>query len=405
MIIKSNSIILATDSSPAFVEAKSGLPYKTKLYPLSFVNNLTFDIPNTRARMKQLSSQDFAYDSLQFAPVINLSFDYTSSVEFLNEAFFGIIFGANEFNQSVLKSTNDFSTNLYFILSDDHPFDLIYKIKQVGNLNNLNCWSFGNCRVKSYSMRMAAGSLPSTSISFEALNTQMQTISNNLINCPAINTSVGNQNNIANVKVDNSDFLRALDTLNTSISGQPILPTFDSKFTLSNTNIQSPSIVISPHSDSAITAINLSVEFERENSYGFESNYIYDSKIKYPLLGTVDIEAVAFGLYSGTNSLTGIMTTESGYDLAINSSGTINSKTITLKNSKLQSHSYSIDYASNLTAKFSFSFQANENNGLVCQWTQNINPSSGQLFTKDLLRIISSDGKEIRTSDNYYFSS
>lgn len=406
MVIKSNSIILATDLSPAFQVTNDAFPYKRYLYPLSFIDNLSFDVANTRARMKQVSSQNFAYDSLQFSPIINLSFDYISSSEFFNESFFGIIFEANESYQSVLKRTNDFSFNLYCILSDDHPYDLIYKIKNQGNLNGLNSWSFGNCVVKNYTMNLAASSLPKISVSLEAVNTQLQTISNDTINCPAINLSVGNQDNIANLKIDNTNFLRHLDTLTTAITGQPILPTYDSRiFTLSNSNIESPSIIISPYNNSAITSLNLSIDFDRENSYGFESNYIYDSKIKYPLLGTMDIEATAFGLYSGTNSLTGLMTSESGYDIELTSSGQVNSKTISIRNAKLQSHSYSIDYANNLTTKISFSFEANELNGLVCKWQQNINPSSGQLFTSNLFRVISSDNNEIKTSDNYYFSS
>jgi len=404
MIIKSNSIILATDSSPAFLGYSDTTQFKNGLYPLSFVQNLSFDIPNSRARMKQISNQDFAYDSIQFAPVINLSFDYISSTEFLNENFLGIFFKPSDSYQSVLNKANDFSCNLYFILSDDYPYDLIYKIKNQGNLNGLNSWSFGNCVLKNYSATLAAASLPQISISLEAVNMQLETITSNTLNCPAINLAVGNQSGKANIKVNNSDFISNLNTLNTSITGQPILPTYNSKiFTLLNDNIQSPSIVISPYNNSAITNLNFSIDFERENSYGFGSDYVYDSKIKFPLLGTLDIEAVAFGLHTGNASLTGLMTSESGYKIEISSSGEVNSKTTVISGAKLQSHSYSLDFTENLTAKFSFSFKANENEGLLHKWTQNINPSSGQLFTKDLLALVSSDGSGFKTSDDYYF--
>jgi len=404
MIIKSNSIILAADSSPAFFKSGDGSEFKRGLYPLSFVQNLSFDVPNSRARMKQISSQSFAYDAIQFAPVINLSFNYISSTEFLNENFLGIFFKPSDSYGSVLNKANDFSCNLYFILSDDYPYDLIYKIKNQGNLNGLSSWSFGNCVLKNYSANLSAASLPQISVSLEAVNMQLQTITSDIVNCPAINLAVGDQSGIANIKINNSDFLYNLNTLNTSLTGQPILPTYDSRiFTLSNENIESPSIVISPYNNSAITSLNFSIDFERENSYGFNSNYVYDSKIKFPLLGTLDIEAIAFGLHTGNASLTGLMVSESGYKVEISASGEINTKTTTISGAKLQSNSYSLDLAGNLQAKFSFSFEANESQGLLHKWTQNINPSSGQLFTKDVLGMISSDGSGFKTSDDYYF--
>lgn len=407
MIIKSNSIILAADSSPAFVNSGVYSNNKNNIYPLSFVQNLSFDIPNSRARMKQVSSQNFAYDSLQFSPVISLSFDFISSQEFLNENFLGLFFAPTESYTSVLNRANEFSCNLYFIISDDHPYDLIYKIKNQGNLNGFNSWSFGNCVLKNYATSLTAGSLPQTSVTLEAVNTQMQIISNDSINCPAINLAVGNQQNIANIKINNSDFISNLSELNTSLTGQPILPTYNARvFDLSNTNIESPSIIIESGNNSAITALNFSIDFDRENSYGFGSDYVYDSKIKFPLLGTLDIEAVAFGLTSGSDgSLTGLMTTESGYIVDISASGLVNSNDIRISGAKLQSHSYTLDLTNNLTAKFSFSFQANETQGLLQKWQQNINLSSGQLFTFDSLGIKSSDGSGIKSSDDYYFQS
>ena len=89
MVIKSNSIILAADSSPAFVTSGLFSVNKKNIYPLSFVQNLSFDIPNSRARMKQVSSQNFAYDSLQFSPVISLSFDFISSHAISDSSFAG----------------------------------------------------------------------------------------------------------------------------------------------------------------------------------------------------------------------------------------------------------------------------------------------------------------------------
>ncbi len=404
MIIRSNSIILACDASPAFVPSGNFSPFKKDLYPLSFIQNLSFDVANVRSRMKQISSADFAFDAVQFSPIISVNFDFISSTAFLNENFLGLYFKPSSNFASIFQKINDFSHNLYFLLSDDYPNDLIYKIQKNGNLNGLTSWSFGNCFIKNYSLNLSAGSLPTTSITIDAMNMQMNTVANNIINCPAINLGSGNQSGIANVQINNTNFISNLNNLNTSATGQPILPTFDAKFfTLSNDNIQYPSIEISPYNKSVVTSLNLSIDIERENSYGFGSDYIYDNRIKFPLLGTLDVEATAFGLNTGDGSLSGAMSKESGYRVEFSTSDSVNTKTTVISGARLQNNSYSIDYSSNLTSKFSFSFQCNRNQGIMHKWTQNINPSSGQLFTEDIFGLLSSDGNGFKSSDDYYF--
>lgn len=430
MIIRSNSIILASDLSPAFQKVGDFSPYKRGLFPIAFVENLAFDVQGNRIRSKQVGSQEFAVESLAFSPTVSLSFDYISSLTFDNENLLGLSFqGWGDFH-SIFDNSNGYSCNLYFILSDLFGLDLIQQIKDRGNLNGLEVISFGNCTLNNYNLAIAAASLPKTSIQMEAVNMEMQVVSSNLINVPAINLSVGNKNDAAQLNVNNSEFIANLSALNTSVTGQPILPTYKTTvFNIITENPQVPSIQISPWADAAISSIGLSIGVEREASYGFGSDFIYDKKIKFPIVGNLNITATALALNSGVSILTGSMANEPSYSLELqfidpqelkysgqsietlsgyadeNYSGFLtNNKYLKINNAKLESHSHNIDYSSNLTVEFGFSFTCNEENGLQLKWGQRSEKEGAQLFTSEGLKIQSNDGSGIDLDNYLYFN-
>ena len=150
--------------------------------------------------------------------------------------------------------------NLYFIISDLFGLDLIQQIKDRGNLNGLEVLSFGNCVLQNYSLSMGVNSLPAVSMQMEAVNMEARTISSNLVPLPAINLSVGDQVNATQLEINNSGFIANLNQLNTSVTGQPILPIWDSTvFKIGAENLQSPSVVLAPWEQAAISSINFSV--------------------------------------------------------------------------------------------------------------------------------------------------
>lgn len=358
MIIKSNSILLAADSSPAF---QSGA--RTELFPIALVDNLSFDVQHNRVRAKQIGNADFAFDTLQFSPLIQVSFDYVPSEAFVNEGVFGLQFVTGASLTPCLSGANNFSCNLYFILSDLFGEDLIYRIKNNENLNGLDYIGFGNCVLTSYSLNLAAATLPKTSLQMEAVNMIMDNISSNVLNCPAINLSVGNQENLSAINIDNAYFLSGLSGVNTDGTGLPILKTYSTSFNISGENLECPSIKISPQENSAITSLGISVSIERENSFGFGSDFVYERAIKYPILGELSIEATSLDLSTGNGNLTGVMSNESGYALNLSFAN----HQLNIENAKLQNHSYSVDYGSLFGANFGFSFSCNESGGFSCK--------------------------------------
>jgi hypothetical protein len=429
MIIKSNSIILASDLSPAFQQPQDFLPYKKGLFPLGFVNNLAFEIQNNRTQSKQISSADFAVNNLPFSPTVSLSFDFTSSKAFQNENLLGIFFKPFGDYASCFGGSNNHSVNLFFIISDLFGLDLIQSIRDRGNLNGLEVLSFGNCALTNYGLSMEVNSLPAVSMQMEAVNMEAFTVSSDLMNLPAVNLSVGNKDNITQLKVDNTSFIANLNQLNTSVTGLPILPIYDSTvFKIGAENLQTPSVVLAPWGEAAISSINFSIAVERQNSYGFGSDFVYDRKIKFPILGDLSISAVSLNIHTGEATITGVMKNEESYDLSLqfidpqelqysgqsiatlsgladqNYSGFLtNNKTLRINNAKLNSQSYSINYEGIFSTELSFSFACNEQNGLSMQWGQRSEKEGGQLFTSDLLRLRSSDGEDIGLNNYLYF--
>jgi hypothetical protein len=394
MIIKSNSIILATDLSPAFVPVSEFTYYKKGLYPLAIVNSLSFNAQNSRIQKKQLSSQSLSVNALQYSPTVDVSFNYTSSLAFENENFLGIYFRAYEDYKSSFLNANDHSCNLYFIISDLYSSDLIKHIETRGTLNGLTTIAFGNCSLTNYSLSLQATELPSVSAQMKAANMTMSTISSSLISTPAINLSVGDQIGAAQLSINNPLFIEHLNRLNTQSGNFPILPTRDSLyFQITNQNLQVPSVKISPSEDSAINSLELSFGIDREESYGFGSNFIYDSKIKFPILGNLSLSATSLNLHTGDGSLTGSMRSEQDYSLELMFSGfNENSKFVKINNAKLESHSYQMDYAGILSAQYSFNFECNEATGMAVKWGQNEGVPTGVFFSSENLQLRSFDG-------------
>ena len=400
MIIKSNSIILATDLSPAFLPTSEFVAYKKGLYPLAIVNSLSFNVQNSRIQKKQLSSQSLSVNALQYSPTVDVSFNYISSLAFENENFLGIYFRANADYASSFLNSNDHSCNLYFIVSDLYANDLIKHIETRGNLNGLTTICFGNCSLSSYSLSLQATDLPSVSVQMQAVNMEMKTISSSTISTPAINLAAGDQIGGAALSINNALFIEHLQRLNTQTGNFPILPTRDSLyFQISNQNLQVPSVKISQSEDSAISSLELSFGIERENSYGFGSDFIYDSKIKYPILGSLSLSATSLNLHTGDGSLTGTMKSEQDYSLELMFSGANeNSKFVKINNAKLASHSYQMDYAGMLSAQYDFNFECNEATGMAVKWGQDERYVSGSLFSQESLELVSSDGSGLKFS-------
>jgi hypothetical protein len=393
MIIKSNSIILAADLSPAFLPQNSFAEYKKGFYPLAIVNDLSFDVKNTRSRNKQLSSQSFSQEALQFSPLVDLSFNYTSSLSFENENLLGFFFRANEFLESNFKDASKYSNNLYFLISDLDHYDFINQVVSKGNLNGVTAICFGNCFLNSYSLSLPSTSLPTSSVTMQAVNMEMKTINGNTIEMPSINLSAGNQVGGCSLLLETGSFVQSLQRLNTQTGNFPILPTKDSTFfQISTENLQVPSTAFAPFDNCAIQSLDLSFAIDRENSYGFGSDFIYDSKIKFPILGTLDVSLVSMNLNTGEATLTGVMKNESGYNLELTFSGlNSQSKTLQINSAKLNSHSYPIQYGGFLTTNFNFDFQCNEYTGVASKWGY-LESLSGALFSDETQRLLDVSG-------------
>jgi hypothetical protein len=218
-----------------------------------------------------------------------------------------------------------------------------------------------------------------------------------LISTPAINLSVGDQIGAAQLSINNPLFIEHLQRLNTQSGNFPILPTRDSLFfQITNQNLQVPSVKISPSEDSAINSLELSFGIEREESYGFGSNFIYDSKIKYPILGNLSLSATSLNLHTGDGNLTGSMRSEQDYTLELMFSGVNeNSKFVKINNAKLDSHSYQMDYAGMLSAQYAFNFECNEATGMAVKWGRVAETSTGIFLSFENLQLRSSDGSGI----------
>ena len=85
--IKSNSCLLAFDNSPSFSTGE-----KLGLFFADFLQNVDLDISPPRTQSRQIGSQEYGVDAINFSPDIGLNLSYLSREDFRTDSMLGSLF-------------------------------------------------------------------------------------------------------------------------------------------------------------------------------------------------------------------------------------------------------------------------------------------------------------------------
>ena len=131
--IKSNSCLLAVDSSPPFSTGES-----LGLYFVDFLQNFELSISPPRTQTKQIGSQDFGVDSVNFSPDVLANISFNTRRDFGIETLLGAFFRPSGAYLPVFSGLRDFSFNTYLFTSDLQGYDLIKQIQESQSFSGLN---------------------------------------------------------------------------------------------------------------------------------------------------------------------------------------------------------------------------------------------------------------------------
>ena len=138
-------------SDDAFSETKNTGSYVSRL---DYIQDYSFSFDVDRQALKQIGSTNFATNSTQLAPDVNLRFSYYLN-DGWNEDYLGfqITSGSyvNFINSEIFSATAD--RNFYVAISNDQYSDA----SAATSLNGFNILGIGNAYINSYNLSVSVG--------------------------------------------------------------------------------------------------------------------------------------------------------------------------------------------------------------------------------------------------------
>jgi hypothetical protein len=367
-ILKSNGAFVLIGDSPSWKTTNE----TGRL--LSLVQNVNFGLANERQQLKQIGNQAYSVNHINRSPNVNLTIDYYLSPYLNNEFLLGFA-GKTSYEQNFLEKTfyGNFSDNNFYIVIDntdgkDAISEARKKSPQTINFSGYDVLSFGNCYLTNYQLAFSLGSIPTVSTSYSCSNMKIDDLTGNLLTIPAINHQSGNAINAGSLNLGASTYpilsghIDSKSQLNFDISNLPVTTSRNSTFTLQN--LQVGGIPLSKSSDPILQNLNINLDFNRTDLYGLGSNYVYDRKLNYPVMGTIEIEALVSGFNSGFMS--GIVNNENDYSFEIQFTNPTNVAATGLyrfSRAKLESFNYSMAVNNIMSFNASFSVEILSNTG------------------------------------------
>ena len=418
--LKSNSILIGVDMPSDSYENRRGISF------IGLQDAFGFSVDVPRSAEKQIGSQSFAVNAVSFAPDISFELSFVPTRKFDTENVLGLNFGFNPTFESVFLGKSDVCFNVYLFISNKQSYDFIKQLRDSQSLNGVECIALGSCFLNSYGFSMNVSDLARANASLVASNMEASVIQDNKVRIPQIDFQTGAKFGDASLELDWLQIETALDEI--ELINQPILPTTQVKFNLTNSNLDVPSAIISPLSDAKIQSLEFSVNIPRETSYGFSSNFPYGRKIKYPVEGQLNVSTIFSAVNSG--SFTGLMGTEnkhnvrldfidpqelflsglsfselSGY-FATGVSGATgaftNSRSLFISGAKLSNWRQDFPINGFSTFQAGMTFQCTESGGLLSQYGMNGGSQPYWMYSSDARKLFDGSGN-LMVHDNYLY--
>ena len=351
-VIYAGTDILVSDA-PSWSGHQTGV---TSLKLLKRVQSSSISISNPVTRSKQIGSSDFAFEKYIQPPTIEVGLDYFCS-DNSNELLLGLNATGNE---GILKNLSSAAQdrNLFFILTDTNSDDAHALTQMVGN----DIFSIGNSFLTNYSLTAEVGSVPKTSVSFSSLNMTFQTYNGTGTNgsaLPAINLTNGIKSS-ETYMLTGASMIPENYLTNQNLKANALKPG-DIELLLPQPIIGG--VRYSGSIPAAITSLSIDLPIERRDLLGFGSNYPYDKRIIFPIIGKLSFQGTFDEPVTGDFS--NIFSDENNYDFTFNlkkNDGTTGLR-IEVLDARVESQSFDLSIGDNLNFSSEFTFKLTQNDG------------------------------------------
>ena len=339
--------------------------YSLKL--LKRIQSSSISISNPVTRQKQIGSSDFAFEKYITQPEITVDLNYLVS-DNSNELILGMNATGNVGILKDLASTQK-DRNMFFMLSDFDGQDA----NTITNTTGLDIFAIGNAFINDYTFNAQVGEIPNVDVSFSALNMSFQNYTGFVTGSgPTGPYLIGGTKLPAIVlpsgtKSTGSYSLHSRNlTTNNYLSNQSIRANALAPGDI-DLQLEQPlmgGIRYSGTVPASINSLQINIPIERKDLLGFGSNYPYDKRLMFPIIGKLSFNGTFDEPVTGDFS--NIFIDENEYDFTFNlkkQDGTTGLR-IEVLNARVESQSFDIGIDNNMTFQSQFSFKIFENDGL-----------------------------------------
>ena len=283
--IKYNTMGMLTSKSPGFNPADTGI------YQLNRVQNSSYSIAVNRENVSHLGDDDFLVRKIYSAPTVEFNCSYLST-DGRNEHNLGFNIAKSGDPLPVDTFTNgiDKDINLFVAVSksqDDFNF------LAGDGLSGIDVIGLGNCFLRSYSIRAEVGSFVTTELIYDGSHIRYDKFGNHEFNGermdipnPSVNrTGDGDYSVVSGFNFEGWEVASGISAIN---HGSLSMSLPDSAVDIGGSS-----------SNVSIQSFNINIPIQRVDFDGLGSNYKYFRKISYPLLGTLNVRALANDFETG----------------------------------------------------------------------------------------------------------
>lgn len=332
---------------------------------LNRIQSSAIQINTPISRPKQIGSSDFAFDRYINYPTIDVNLSYYLT-DNSNELLLGFNATGNEsFIKNMAVASRD--RNLFFVVSNENE-----DVNSLNNYTGLDVFGVGNSFVTNYSISAAVGEIPIASVSLNGLNILYQNYTGFISGSGPSGPRVIDGSEIPAIKLTNG--IKASGSYSLSKNN------FDTSNYLTNQNlradalnpsniqlqIQQPVLGGVRYAGAVkanINSLQIEIPLDRRDLLGFGSNYPYDRRLIFPIIGKISFEGIFDEQVTG--DLNNLFSDENEYDMTfLFSDCNLNSQfRIDILDAKVESQSFNLSIGDNMNFASSFSFRISENDG------------------------------------------
>ena len=328
---------------------------------LKRVQNSSISISNPVSRSRQVGTSDFAFQKYTETPQIEVGISYYLS-DNSNELLLGLVADNTSGIFSNFKESGG-DRNLYFVLTDEDGQDADSITDAVG----LDVFAVGNAFLSNYSLNAQVGDLPSVDLSFDCVNMTFDNYAGtgpNGSQVPAINLPQGSKSTekylLSGYNFNLNNYLSHQSNRTAALQPGDISLQF---FQHQLEQTVMGGVRYSGEPPANITSMQINLPVGRKDLIGFGSNFPFDKRIIFPVVGTVAFEGYIDEPVTGDFS--NIFDDESDYDLVFDFKKTDGSTgfRVEIDNARVESQSFSQAVGDNMTFSSEFSFSVGAEHG------------------------------------------